>query len=299
MKHTHISIDKENFTRFKSLKVRDIEVFYREAGSPEAPVILLLHGFPSSSHMYRNIMDHLSGSYRVIAPDYPGFGSSSCPPPEEFEYTFDHIARLMEEFIDLLGLTKFSLYMQDYGGPVGFRIAARRPELIQSLIIQNANAYLEGLGPQVQKMKHLESTGNTEGLKEAVNYMLSYEGLKAQYLEGAEDPERISPDAWLSDHCYLERPGKKEIQAVLFADYGSNFPLYPVWQAYLKKYQPPALILWGKNDTIFTVPGAEAYARDIADHELHILNGGHFALEEHHLTIAKLVCDFLDKKVNR
>jgi pimeloyl-ACP methyl ester carboxylesterase len=280
-------------TRFKHLQLGELSVFYREAGPKDAPVLLLLHGFPTSSHMYRHLMEHLSGKYRVIAPDYPGFGSSSCPSPQEFAYTFHHLARVMEQFVDALGLTRFSLYMQDYGGPIGFRLASRRPELIQALLIQNANAYQEGLSPAVQQMWQLEATGNAAALQAIISHMLTLEGIRENYIHNPAVQESVSPDAYLLDHYFMERPGIREIQATLLGDYKANFPQYENWHAYFSTHQPPALILWGKHDPIFIVPGAEAYLRDLPNARLHVLDGGHFLLEEQHQAVAMLIDRFL------
>lgn len=282
---------------FNTIDVQGLQIFYREAGPADAPVILFLHGFPSSSHMYRDILRDLAASYHVIAPDYPGFGLSSCPSPETFEYSFDNVASVMEQFIDRLGLNRFTLYMQDYGGPVGFRIISRRPELVEALIIQNANAYVDGLGPYVQELGRLYEAGDEKAIEAAIYHKLSLEGIKEEYLHAVAYPERVSPDAFLSDHYFMERPGIKAIQYTLFRNYGSNFPLYPEWQQYLKTHQPPALIVWGSRDQIFTVPGAEAYMRDLKTAELHLLDGGHFVLEEHHPTVARLIQDFLQKRL--
>jgi len=282
---------------FKTVNVQGLDIFYREAGPANAPLILFLHGFPSSSHMYRDILRDLSSSYHVIAPDYPGFGLSSRPSPVSFEYTFENIAAVMEQFIDTLGLQAFTLYMQDYGGPVGFRIISKRPELVQTLIIQNANAYVDGLGPYVQELGRLYEAGNEKAIDEAIYYKLSLEGIKEEYLHAVAYPERVSPDAYLSDHYFMERPGVKDIQYTLFRNYGTNFPLYPEWQQYLKTHQPPALIVWGKRDQIFTAPGAAAYTRDLKNTELHLLDGGHFVLEEHHAAVAELIKDFLQRQL--
>lgn len=297
--HTNTSMKNATTTAFtsstayKTVKIDDLSIFYREAGTEHAQTILFLHGFPSSSHMYRDIIADLSAKYHVIAPDYPGFGLSSCPSPQEFDYTFDHLAAVMEKFIDALGINQLSLYVQDYGGPIGFRIASKRPELIQSLLIQNANAYLEGLGPEVHKMRQLEQTGDIEGLQATLDYMLSYEGIKQQYVYGAQYGPKVNPDSYLSDHHFIERPGNKEIQATLLGNYKTNFPQYENWQHYFRLHQPRTLIVWGKNDPIFIVPGAEAYLRDLPNATLHLLEGGHFVLEEHHQVIASLIDHFL------
>ena len=286
-----------NVMHYKKVTVDGLEIFYREGGTQREETILFLHGFPSSSHMFRDVMNTLSSKYHVIAPDYPGFGMSSCPPVDTFDYTFDNIAVVMDHFIDALKLTRLNLYMQDYGGPVGYRIAAKRPELIRSLIIQNANAYLEGLGPEVQQIGKLQQDNDTAGLNNAISYMLSHEGNKAQYLHGATDSATINPDAYNMDSYFLKRKGMKDIQVALFRNYGTNFPKYPEWQAYFRQRQPRALIFWGKNDPIFVLNGAYAYKKDLKNTELHELNGGHFALEEHYKTIAGYIDLFLTKKI--
>ncbi|MDJ1503116.1 alpha/beta hydrolase [Xanthocytophaga agilis] len=289
---------KYNYTTiyFKTTKVDNLNIFYREAGVGNPQTILMLHGFPSSSHMYRNLIKELASRYHVVAPDYPGFGMSSCPSPSEFSYNFDHLAEVMEKFTVRLNLSAFNLYMHDYGGPVGFRIAVKHPEWIQSLIIQNANVYEDGLGPDVQFIGQLEQSGDTEGLKKAVEFMLSQEGIKQQYTYGALNPEIISPDAYLMDHFFMERHGIKAIQSILFQNYSTNFPQYPLWQNYLRTYQPHALVLWGKNDKIFIAPGAEAYRKDLKEVEIHLLDGGHFVQEEQFELMAIQIDEFLTRK---
>jgi pimeloyl-ACP methyl ester carboxylesterase len=282
--------------RYKTLTIGSIELFYREAGDPNKPTILLLHGFPSSSHMFRNLIEQLSSDYHLIAPDYPGFGYSSCPDPSAFEYSFDHLAEIIEQFIDTLKLQHISFYMQDYGGPVGFRVITKRPELVKCLIIQNANVFLEGLGPDVQKIGALTEAQDFAGLDAAIEYMMSLEGIKEQYVSGTLHPDRISPDSYYMDHFFFGQPGKKAIQKILFANYGSNFPKYPEWQAYLREQQPPVLITWGKNDTIFPGSGALAYKKELPDAALHLFNGGHFLLEEYGIEVAQLIRSFLQEK---
>jgi len=279
--------------RYQRLMIGNLEIFYREAGDPEKPTLLLLHGFPSSSHMFRNLIDQLSADYHLIAPDYPGFGYSSCPDPSAFDYSFDHLAEIMEQFIDALNLRQLSFYMQDYGGPVGFRIISKRPELVKSLIIQNANVFLEGLGPDVQKIGALTAAQDFAGLDAAIEYMMSLEGIRAQYVSGTKHLERISPDSYHMDHFFMEQPGRKGIQKILFANYGSNFPRYTEWQAYLREHQPPVLITWGENDTIFHGSGALAYLREVPEAELHLFDGSHFLLEEYGLEVAALILSFL------
>lgn len=279
----------------KKVRVRELDIFYREAGPAQAPVILLLHGFPNTSHMYRDLIRDLAGNYRVIAPDYPGFGLSSRPPVSAFAYTFDHLADIMEAFIDTLGLTHFAWYMQDYGGPIGFRIISRRPELVKALVIQNANVYEDGLGPGVQEIGALRQAGDEQALHTAIVNKLSLAYIKNEHLFGAANPETVSPDSYELAAFYMNRPGMEEIQVTLFHNYGTNFPLYPAWQQYLRTYQPPLLVVWGKNDQIFTWPGAIAYQRDVPAAEIHLLNGSHFMLEEYHEQVASLISHFMEK----
>jgi len=280
---------------YRTITVADVELFYREAGEPGKPVVLLLHGFPASSHMFRDLVLRLSQDFHVIAPDYPGFGYSSCPDPLIFEYTFDHLAEIIEQFIDHLALRDISFYMQDYGGPIGFRIICRRPQLVKTLIVQNANAYLEGLGPDVQKIGAMTEANDKLGLDAAVNFMMSLEGIKEQYLFGAHDRESISPDSYIMDHFFMEQPGRRAVQKILFQNYNTNFPRYPEWQAYLRSYQPRMLIVWGNNDKIFHGPGALAYKKDVPDAGLHLFEGGHFLLEEYGKEVSELIKTFLDR----
>ncbi|WP_228520423.1 alpha/beta hydrolase [Flavobacterium sp. CSZ] len=281
---------------YKTILVDSLKIFYREAGERTKQTIILLHGFPSSSHMYRNLINELASNYHVIAPDYPGFGQSSAPTPGQYQYTFDNLSITMEHFIDKLKIKKTSLYIQDYGGPVGMRIATRRPELIQSLIIQNANAYVEGLGEILKPLTAYIENQNTETEK-AARFFLTVDATKWQYTAGAESPEKIAPDSYSIDQYYLNREGNDVIQLALFRDYGSNIALYEKWHQYFAKYKPPMLIIWGKNDQFFIAAGANAYKNDNPNAEIHLLNGGHFALEEHHLEISKLILNFLSKKV--
>ncbi len=288
---------KTNSTGFsyKTEKVDGLDIFYREAGSPSAPTILFLHGFPSSSHMYRDVMNDLKDSYHVIAPDYPGFGNSSFPSKDEFKYNFDNLASVIEKFIDAKGLKKFTLYVQDYGSPVGFRIASRRPELISALIIQNAIAHPDGIGPYLAAFPPFWKERNATTEKPLRDF-LTINGTKLQYLDGAESPDKISPDAYNLDQSYLDRPGNVEAQLDLFSDYQNNVAQFAVWQDYFTKKQPAALIIWGKNDKFFTTAGAEAYKKQLKNVEIHLFNSGHFALEEHHAEAAKLIKNFMTKR---
>lgn len=283
-----------NTTNFKTLQLGDIEIFYREAGNKNKPVILLLHGFPSSSHMFRNLINDLSEDYYLIAPDYPGFGRSSSPSVTSFNYTFDNLARIIGQFIDALHLEKFSLYLQDYGGPVGFRIASERPASIQSLIIQNANAYMEGLGDALNPLVAYIQNQNAETEKGARSF-LSPAAVEWLYTDGADELSKISPDGYTIDQYYLNRPGNDEIQLSLFRDYGSNLPLYEEWQSYFKTHQPATLVIWGQNDKLFLAKGAQAYANDLKKAQVNLLNGGHFLLEEKHKEAASLIKSFLSE----
>jgi len=284
-----------NTPNFKTIKVDGLDIFFREAGDKNKQTILLLHGFPSSSHMYRDLINDLSTDYHLIAPDYPGFGQSSSPAPSDYNYSFDNLAIIINHFIDALGLKKFSLYVHDYGGPVGFRIASQRPELIQALIVQNANAYTEGLGDALDPLVAYIQNQTAETEKRA-RFFLSFDATKWLYTEGAEDVSKISPDSYTTDQYYLDRPGNDEIQLALFRNYGTNLSLYDTWQSYFIKYQPPTLVISGKNDKLFIAAGAEAFRKDIKDAQISLLNGGHFVLAEKHAEAASLIKLFLAKK---
>lgn len=293
---TQIIAENDRFkVQYKTLKIEGLDIFYRESGSPDKPALLLLHGYPTSSHMFRNLIKDLGHKYHLIAPDYPGFGNSSMPLINEFEYTFDHLADIIEQFIAAKNLEKYSLYIMDYGSPVGFRIATRNPEKVQALLIQNGNAYLEGLSPFWEPIKAFWAEPDKEENRNNMLSSLSLEGTKSQYLAGVRNPESISPDAIIMDQLGLDRPGNNEIQLALYYSYRSNLALYPEWQAYLRKYQPPTLITWGKNDEIFPASGAYAYQKDLPNAELHLLDTGHFALEEDGVSIASLIDKFLTK----
>lgn len=280
--------------KYKTIKVEGLDIFYREAGPINAPTLVLLHGFPSSSHMYRDLITDLATNYHVIAPDYPGFGNSSFPTKDQFNYTFDNLSTIVEKFIDAKGLKKFSLYVQDYGAPIGFRIASKRPELIQALIIQNGLIHTDGIGPYLAAFPPYWTNRNAETEKPLRDF-LTINGTKLQYFDGAEDIEKISPDSYITDQFYLDRPGNVEVQLELFTDYQHNVGHFPTWQNYLKTKQPPLLIVWGKNDKFFTTAEVDALKRDVPAAEVHLLNAGHFALEEHHATVAAFIKGFLIK----
>lgn len=278
--------------KYQYATVDGIELFYRQAGDPSSPTLLLLHGFPSSSHMYRDLIADLADDFHLVAPDYPGFGNSSMPSRSEYTYTFDNLSTTIEKFIDALGLQKFYLYIQDYGSPVGFRIATRRPELIQGLIIQNANAYEDGLGPAIDDGKRFWAN-RTQETEAAMRSALTIEGTKFQYLHGVKDTTLVSPDAYRYDQYFLDRPGNAEIQLDLLYDYRNNITLYPLWQKYFRDHQPPALIVWGKNDVFFTADGAVAYKNDLHNAKVILLDTGHFALEDHHFEISNHIRSFV------
>jgi len=282
---------------YRNATVDGLNIFYREAGPADAPTIVLLHGFPSSSHMFRNLIPALAERYHVLAPDYPGFGYSDAPSTEMFEYTFDHLADVVDHFLDQKGIARYSIYIQDYGSPVGFRLATRHPERIQAIVSQNGNAYEEGLSPFWAEFLYpfwKERTPETEAKAAS---LLALDMTKLQYQAGFRSPESVSPDTWTLDQAGLDRPGNKAIQLDLFYDYRKNPPLYPAWHQYLRTQRPPLLAVWGKNDPIFLPAGATAFQRDVPEAELHFLDTGHFALEEDGAEIASLLLDFLGRKV--
>ncbi|MCZ6449379.1 MAG: alpha/beta hydrolase [Deltaproteobacteria bacterium] len=283
-------------TLHKTIKVDGLDIFYREAGPKNAPTILLLHGFPTSSQMFRNLIPALSDTFHLVAPDYPGFGNSSMPTVDKFDYTFDNLAEVIDKFTQKLGLTRYSLYVMDYGAPVGYRLAVKHPERVQALIVQNGNAYEEGLRKFWDPFKAYWKD-RTEKNAEPLKKFLNLGATKWQYTHGVRNVEKISPDNWIVDQYQQDRPGNKAIQLQLFYDYGSNPPLYPQWQAYFRKHQPPTLVVWGKNDFIFPAEGASPYKRDLKNIEFHLLDTGHFALEEDGDVIADYIRRFLTGQV--
>lgn len=282
-----------NPVHYRTVRVDGVEIFYREAGPAAAPTILLLHGFPTSSHMFRDLIPLLADRYHLIAPDYPGFGNSSAPGIREFEYTFDHLAQVIQDFTDALGLQRYLLYVQDFGGPVGFRLASGRPSKIQAIIVQNANAYVEGMSAEVHDLLLRLATDHSTEMKAKATALFELPYTKRQYLEGVEDPTLVSPDSWQHAQAEMDRPGNKTIQYALHANYASNFDKYEEWHVYFQHYQPPTLVIWGEGDFVFGVPGAIAFKKDLKRIEVHILKGaGHFALETHSGRIAELICRF-------
>lgn len=279
-------------THFRTAEVDRLEVFYREAGPTNAPTLVLLPGFPSSSTQYQALIDRLESDLHLIAPDYPGFGHSATPPAAEFNYTFDHLANLTEKLLlGHLELERFWLYVFDFGAPIGFRIAARHPARIAGLVIQNGNAYEEGLGPMMDLQK--DFWADRDAHEDAIRGLLTSDITRGQYVTGAGDPDRIDPDGWVLDQHLMEQPNRKDAFVELLYDYQSNTARYPEWQSYLREHQPPALIVWGRNDDFFTADGARAYRRDLPDAELHLLDSGHFALAEHGETIAGRIRQFI------
>ncbi|PYU39731.1 MAG: alpha/beta hydrolase [Acidobacteria bacterium] len=280
-------------TTYHHANVRGQKLFYREAGPKDSPAIVLLHGFPSSSHMFRDLIPQLADKFHVIAPDYVGFGYSDAPSPQDFEYTFDNLAAHVEDLLfKNLGLKQFSVYVQDYGAPVGYRIASKHPTAVQSIVVQNGNAYEEGIGPAFDPMKPFWANRNSETEKPVVA-LLTRDTTIFQYTHGVEDPARISPDSYTLDQFFLDRPGNAAIQLDLLYNYQSNVALYDRWHEYFRKRQPRMLILWGKNDPFFTVEGAKAYQRDLPNAELHLIDTGHFALEDFSAFIAERMRKFL------
>jgi pimeloyl-ACP methyl ester carboxylesterase len=264
----------------KMVTVDDLSIFYRETGDPANPKLILLHGFPSSSHQYRNLISTLSDHFHVIAPDYPGFGNSDLPSPDEFDYTFDRLSKIMEHFLMVVGFTRFGLYMQDYGGPVGFRIITRHPEWLEWLVIQNSNAYEIGFTSAWDGLRNALWKNRTPETEAPLYGFLQLDTIKQIYLHGHKNPEVISPDNWNMDFRSMQRPNAQRVQMDLFYDYRTNVALYSKWQKYLHDSQPKSLIFWGQNDIFFTREGGEAYLKDLPNAEMHRLDSGHFAVED-------------------
>jgi pimeloyl-ACP methyl ester carboxylesterase len=282
--------------RYRKAQAHGINIFYREAGSAGAPAVLLLHGFPTSSHMFRDLIPLLAERYHVVAPDLPGFGFTEGPDRKKFKYTFENLAKTIGEFVEAIGLERFATYVFDYGAPVGFRLALAKPEKITAIISQNGNAYEEGLSEgwnPIQKYWKDPSAENRTALRE----FLKPEATKWQYTFGVKDESQVAPEAYTLDAALLGRPGNDEIQLDLFLDYASNVALYPKFQEYLRTKKPPVLAVWGKNDPFFLPPGAEAYRRDVPDAEVSFLETGHFALETHAREIGEKMVEFLGRKL--
>ena len=287
-------VPKQNPVRYNTIRVNELDIFYREAGADDAPTILLLHGFPTSSNMFRNLIPRLATSFHVVAPDYPGFGYSSMPSHEDFAYTFENLTNVVEQLVDRLGLTSYTLYVMDYGAPVGYRLALRHPERVQALIVQNGNAYDEGLLEFWDPIKKYWKDPTAEN-REAIRFLVDPKSTRWQYENGVADRALLDPTTWTLDQVGLDRPGNADIQLNLFLSYGTNVPLYPEFQAFFRQYQPPTLIVWGKNDFIFPPEGAAPYTRDLKNVETHLLDTGHFALETHGEEIAARIEEFLNQ----
>jgi pimeloyl-ACP methyl ester carboxylesterase len=281
--------------RHRTTPVDGLSIFYREAGDRRNPTLVLLHGFPSSSVMFRDLIPRLSDRFHLIAPDYPGFGRSDAPAPRAFPYTFDHLAEIVDRFLEQRGIARYSLYLQDYGGPIGFRLALAHPERVQALIIQNAVAHEQGLSDlwAARKAFWADRAANEAAVRAN---LLSLEATRQRHVGRSPSPERIDPETWESEYALLTRPGMVDIQLDLFHDYRTNVASYPKWQAYLRDVRPPTLVLWGKHDPSFTVAGAVAYGEDLPDAEVHLLDAGHFALDEAAPQIAELIRSFFVRR---
>ncbi|MCC8404625.1 alpha/beta hydrolase [Paraburkholderia sp. MMS20-SJTN17] len=280
--------------RYATLQIDGLNIFYREAGHSDAPAVVLLHGFPSSSRMYETLIPLLADRYHVLAPDFPGFGHSSAPAPQSFAYTFDHLAEVIERWLDALQLERYALFMQDYGGPVGFRLAQARPAAISALVVQNAVAHEEGLGPlwDTRKAFWRDRAAHEAALREN---LISFEATRLRHVGHSPNPQRYDPDAWCDEYAFLCRPGQVDIQTELFYDYRNNVAAYPRWQAWLRARRPPLLVVWGRHDPSFAVEGAHAYQRDVPDAEVHLIDAGHFALDEATDEVAHLTREFLER----
>ena len=284
--------------QYKTVPINGLSVFYREAGNPDSPKMVLLGGFPASSHQFRNLIPALADKFHVISPDYPGFGNTDMPDPADFAYTFDRLAEIVEGLLAKIGFDHFGLFMQDYGGPVGMRIIGRHPGWAEWLVLQNTNAYEEGFTAAWDGIRHAlwkKPGPDSEG---PLMPFLQLDGIKMVYLHGHKRPELISPDNWNMDFRFMERPNARRVQLDLLYDYRKNVELYPKWQKYLRERQPKTLIFWGQNDIFFTPEGGEAYLRDLPDAEIHRLDSGHFAVEDCLDDIASGIRRFYDEKVS-
>jgi pimeloyl-ACP methyl ester carboxylesterase len=280
-------------TSYRTIDLDGTSIFYREAGSRDRPTLLLLHGFPASSYMFRDLIPLLAEEYHVVAPDYPGFGHSAAPAPTEFAYTFDHLTDVVEAFTEKLGLDRYALYLQDFGGPIGFRLASRHPERVSFLVIQNANAYEEGLPDSFWELPRSLWTDPSEANRAKIaEVAMSPDALAWNYTHGVTDLTSVSPDSWVLQEALLARPGVRDAMTDLLYDYRTNPPLYPVWQEYFRTSRPPTLVVWGRNDEIFPESGALSFRRDLPDVDLNLLETGHFALEDHAEAVAAHILRF-------
>jgi pimeloyl-ACP methyl ester carboxylesterase len=280
-------------TTYRRVTVDGVGVFYREAGPKDAPTIMLLHGFPSSSREFDTLIPLLATRFHMIAPDFPGFGQSDAPVPSSYTYTFDHLAETTNALLESLKIKKCVFYLHDYGGPVGFRIFLAHPERLQALIIQNANAYKEGLGAKWAGIAQYWT--DPKAHPEVFDTFVSLAATEQRHILGTSHPDRYNPDTWTDEYAHLSRPGQREIQADLLYDYRTNVASYPAWQAWLHEHKPPTLVVWGRNDPSFIAPGGVAFKRDLPDAEIHLLDAGHFALDEKNDEIASLILKFLSR----
>ncbi|WP_447761320.1 alpha/beta fold hydrolase [Sphingopyxis panaciterrae] len=280
-----------SITTYHKVQIDGVGVFYREAGPKDAPTVVLLHGFPTSSRQYDALIPLLATRYHIIAPDYPGFGQSDAPDPSDFSYTFDHLAKVMDDLLTQLNIERYSLYIHDYGAPVGFRMMLAHPERLETIITQNGNAYREGLGKKWPGIA--EFWADPKGHPEVLETFLSFETTMQRHIAGTSHPERYNPESWLNEFAHLAKPGQREIQSALLYDYRTNVAAYPKWQAWLRERQPPTLVVWGANDPSFIAAGGAAFKKDVPDAEIHLLDAGHFALDEKNEEIARLILDFL------
>lgn len=284
-------------TTYHRATVDGVNLFYREAGPKNAPTIVLLHGFPSSSREFDTLIPLLATRYHLVAPDFPGFGQSASPPPSSYAYTFDHLAQTTDDLLDQLGIRRYALYLHDYGGPVGFRMMLGHPERVQALVVQNANAYNEGLG--VKWAGIAKYWADPDAHPEVLDAFLSPAATEQRHTAGTSHPDRYDPDTWTDEYAHLSKPGQREIQGMLLYDYRTNVASYPAWQAWLRTHRPPTLVVWGRNDPSFIAAGATAYRRDLPDAEIHLLDAGHFAFDEQVDEIATLMLAFLGKHLDR
>lgn len=284
-------------TQHRTVEVDGLDIFYREGGDPANPTVLLLHGFPTSSFMFRNLIPALADEFHLVAPDYPSFGQSSFPARDQFDYSFERFYEIVLKFVDTLGLDTFSIYIQDYGAPIGLRIASRHPQRVQALIVQNGNAYMEGFTPLWEPLFAFAGNRNSE-TEAPVRGLLTPEAMRWMWTHGTRDPQSIAPETWMLDACNLDRGDNREVQLDIFYDYRLNIPEYERFQRYLRVHQPPTLITWGTGDEIFGTGGAEAYKRDLPNAEVHLLDTGHFALEEDLQFIVDKMRHFLTENVS-
>lgn len=277
---------------YRTVKIDGVDIAYREAGTPDKPTLLLLHGVPSSSRMYDALMRKLGDHYHMVAPDYPGFGNSEAPTPSQYRYTFDHLAQTMEKFTDAVGVQRYTLLMQDYGAPVGMRMAMARPQAVQAMVFQNGNVYEQGLSPMWEKRKPYWADRAAHE-QQVIDNLQSLAVVRGRHLGTDPNVEAYDPDLWMDEYAYLNRPGQGAIQAELIYDYQNNIAAYPKWQAWLRQQQLPTLVVWGKHDPAFIVPGAEAFKRDLPKAQVHVLDGGHFVMDTRLDEMADLTEGFL------